>query len=106
MNALAGPVPLTVTLAETAEPEEPGLREGIDPLDVTPGVLGFLVPFAVVLASLVLFVSMARKVRGVDYRDRLRREEEAARAAGDRDDADDDGTADDGAPGDGGPRGR
>ncbi len=29
-------------------------------------------PFAVVLASLVLFVSMARKIRGVGFRDRDR----------------------------------
>lgn len=41
----------------------------VEPVDVTPGLLGFLVTLAVVVASIVLFRSMAAKVRGVQRRD-------------------------------------
>lgn len=34
-----------------------------------PGIAGFLVTFALVLACIPLFLSMTRKVRGVSYRD-------------------------------------
>lgn len=37
-------------------------------VDVSPGVLGFLITFAVVLAAVVLFRSMTSKVRGVQRR--------------------------------------
>ncbi len=40
------------------------------PEDISPGVLGFLVTLAVVLACIPLFRSMTAKVRGVRYRDR------------------------------------
>ena len=38
-------------------------------LDVSPGVLGFLVTLAVVLACIPLFRSMTSKIRGVQHRD-------------------------------------
>ncbi len=41
----------------------------LDPYDVSPGLLGFLVIFAVALALIGLLVSMSRKIRGVNYRD-------------------------------------
>ncbi|NTW41836.1 MAG: hypothetical protein HGA44_18475, partial [Cellulomonadaceae bacterium] len=41
----------------TPEPVEPRLREGLGADDVTPGLLGFLVIFAVVLACIPLFRS-------------------------------------------------
>ena len=50
---------------------EPG--PGVDTLDpnaVTPGVLGFLVIFAVVLACIPLFLSMTGKLRRVEHRAR------------------------------------
>ncbi|GEN79665.1 hypothetical protein [Actinotalea fermentans] len=34
-----------------------------------PGIAGFLVTFALVVACIPLFLSMTRKVRGVRYRD-------------------------------------
>lgn len=46
------------------------LAEGLDPNSVTPGVVGFLATFALVLVSIVLFVSMARRIRRMDYRAR------------------------------------
>lgn len=38
-------------------------------LEVSPGVLGFLVTLAVVLACIPLFRSMTTKIRGVQHRD-------------------------------------
>jgi|GEM_PF-4854279 len=38
-------------------------------LEVSPGVLGFLVTLAVVLACIPLFRSMTSKIRGVQHRD-------------------------------------
>lgn len=37
--------------------------------EVSPGVLGFLVTLAVVLACIPLFRSMTSKIRGVQHRD-------------------------------------
>ena len=63
------------TATTEADPDEPVLRDGVDPEDVSPGVLGFLVIFAVVLACIPLFRSMTSKLRGVEHR--ARREESA-----------------------------
>ncbi|WP_199424854.1 hypothetical protein [Actinotalea solisilvae] len=77
----AGPAPATWTTATAATPgpAEPEVQEGVDPDSVTPGVLGFAVTLAAVLACIPLFLSMTRKIRGVQHRGRL--EEAAARAA-------------------------
>jgi hypothetical protein len=65
----AGPGgPLTSTVTSTTEPVQPEPVEGVDPSDVSPGLLGFLVTFAVVLACIPLFLSMTRKLRGVSRR--------------------------------------
>lgn len=60
-----------VTSTQTPGPAEPELEEGVDPDSVTPGVLGFVVTLAAVLACIPLFLSMTRKIRGVQYRGRL-----------------------------------
>lgn len=46
----------------------PEPRPGLQPEDVTPGVFGFLVTLAIVLATIGLIRSMTRKVRGVSVR--------------------------------------
>ena len=57
---LAG-TPLTAVPSPTPTP---------DAAPVTgPGVVGFLVTFALVVACIPLFLSMTRKIRGVRYRD-------------------------------------
>ncbi|MCU1432942.1 MAG: hypothetical protein JWP95_2047 [Actinotalea sp.] len=66
----------------TPTPEVPELREGLDPLDVSPGVLGFILIFAVVLACIPLFRSMTSKMRGVEYRDSVRGEQDGPTAPG------------------------
>lgn len=77
---LRGPDPLTwVTSTEvTPEPTAPEVVENVDPDLVTPGVLGFLVTLAAVLACIPLFLSMTGKLRRMEHR---ARSEERARLA-------------------------
>lgn len=51
----------------------------LDPIDVTPGVGGFLATFAVVLVTILLMLDMTRRIRRL--RLRQRREQEELRAA-------------------------
>ena len=46
----------------------PGLRDGLEESAISPGLAGFLAVFAIALASVVLFYSLTRKLRGVKYR--------------------------------------
>ena len=68
-------------LGATPEPVLPELREGLDPDSVTPGVLGFLVIFAAVLACIPLFLSMTGKLRRVEHAARAQDVAEGAAAA-------------------------
>lgn len=43
----------------------------VDPVLVTPGVVGFVVTFLVAAASLALIIDMARRVRRVRYRQEI-----------------------------------
>lgn len=56
---------LTTTPAPTPGPVR---QEELDATTVTPGLMGFLVTFAVVLACIPLFRSMTTKIRGVERR--------------------------------------
>ncbi|GAB2691204.1 hypothetical protein [Thalassiella azotivora] len=51
-----------------------------DPTSISPGLVGFLATFAVVLASVVVFVSMNRRLRGVQHR--AQHEDQPAAGAG------------------------
>lgn len=51
--------------------------EGLDPNSVSPGLIGFLATFGVVVAAILLFVNMSRRLRRLRYRE----EQEAARRA-------------------------
>lgn len=61
----------------------PPSGDEIDPTIVTPGVWGFIITFAVVIAVVLLVVDMVRRTRRVTYRaavnDKLDAEERAAR---------------------------
>lgn len=46
----------------------PSLREGLDPLDVSPGVLGFLVTFAIAGVLILLGFSMTKRLRRIRHR--------------------------------------
>jgi hypothetical protein len=63
---IAGIAALTSGLVGSA-----GVAASVEPApeDVSPGVLGFLVTLAVVLACIPLFRSMTGKIRGVEFRD-------------------------------------
>ncbi|NCT91169.1 hypothetical protein GXB85_09425 [Cellulomonas sp. APG4] len=93
-------VPALAALGVLAEVEDE-LRPGLEPLDVSPGLLGFLVVFAMVLACIPLFRSMSGKLRGVDHRAPDRDDDGEERAEGGTDSQRAPGPRD-GGPGDGG----
>ena len=49
-------------------PDEGQLRPGLDPSQVTPGLLGFLMTLFMVIAVILLMRSMVGRVRRVRYR--------------------------------------
>ena len=49
-------------------PDESQLRPGLDPSQVTPGLLGFLMTLFMVIAVILLMRSMVGRVRRVRYR--------------------------------------
>ncbi|WP_299169649.1 hypothetical protein [uncultured Arthrobacter sp.] len=49
-------------------PDEGQLRPGLDPSEVTPGLLGFLMTLFMVIAVILLMRSMVGRVRRVRYR--------------------------------------
>lgn len=56
-------------LLMTATPPPGGdLREGLDPDQVSPGLVGFIATLAVVLVTVLLILDMTRRVRRVRYR--------------------------------------
>lgn len=57
----------TAQVVATSEPDD-GLRDDLEPQDVSPGLLGFVVIFAAAVACIPLFLSMTRKLRKVDPR--------------------------------------
>lgn len=59
--------------------QEPQIGDELTEYDVSPGVIGFLVTFAVVVACIPLFRSMTGKLRKVDRRAQEEAREEAAR---------------------------
>lgn len=69
-----------LVLQTTPEPVLPELREGLDPDSVTPGLLGFLVIFAAVLACIPLFLSMTGKLRRVEHSARAQEAADLAEA--------------------------
>jgi len=69
-----------ITLAEELIP-----AIEVNPVMVTPGVIGFVATFGVAIASLLLILDMVRRVRRVRYREEIAAKldaEEAAAKAG------------------------
>lgn len=55
-----------------------------DPVDVSPGIWGFIATFALVIATVLLIIDMSRRVRRLRNRERYQqRQDEAARTSGD-----------------------
>jgi len=61
----------------------PSPTPSFDPNSVTPGVVGFVVTLALIVATIVLLVSMNRRVRRVTYRAEIAERLDAEEAAGD-----------------------
>jgi hypothetical protein len=66
----------SVLVIETTEPETTTtttpptdeLRPGLDPTDISPGLIGFVVTFLVAAAAVLLFLSMSGKLRKVSHK--------------------------------------
>jgi hypothetical protein len=67
---------------DTPEPTPPAY--GGDPNLVTPGVIGFIVTFAVAAITVLLVIDMVRRIRRVRYRAELQEEIAAEVAEQDR----------------------
>ncbi len=81
-------------LATTTPSDSPTIRPGLDPDQVSPGFLGFLFTFGVVVIMFFLIRDMVKRIRRVRYRAQVEEEALSGRAAanGERDgEADDDG---------------
>ncbi|MFP5336448.1 MAG: hypothetical protein ACLGIV_14165 [Actinomycetes bacterium] len=63
--------------------------EGLDPNSVSPGLLGFLATFGVVVVSILLFLNMAGRLRRMRYREERDAERLRGQAVGSPDDAPD-----------------
>lgn len=77
MNALLQPV-LGVVFASTPDPE-------FDPNTVTPGAWGFVAIFLIAVATVLLILDMARRIRRTTYRaqiqEKLQAEADAKKAS-------------------------
>ena len=74
----------SLPLAVTPAPEET-LAPGVDPKDVTPGTLGFIVTLFLVIAIIFLIRDMTKRIRRVRYREQAlaARSETAPQGGGD-----------------------
>ena len=73
-----------LNLAATVTPtpgDDASLRPGLDPTQVTPGLLGFLATLFLVIAVIFLIRDMTRRIRRVRYREMANLEAEQAREA-------------------------
>lgn len=73
-----------LNLAATVTPtpgDDPSLRPGLDPTQVTPGLLGFLATLFLVIAVIFLIRDMTRRIRRVRYREMANLEAEQAAEA-------------------------
>ncbi|RFA09765.1 hypothetical protein B7R54_11530 [Subtercola boreus] len=74
-------------LAEVTPEPTPSTDPAFNPDTVTPGTIGFIVTFGVMVLAVLLIVDMTRRVRRVNMRAQVAEKldaEEAARAAADR----------------------
>ena len=98
---------LLIALATPPAPAPtPSLRPGLDPDQVTPGLLGFLLTAFIVVLTALLIVDMVRRIRRVRYRAQVEEERAAAEAALNDPDLNDVGGDQTRLPGSGGPAGR
>ena len=68
LTALLGPSPAAGTTATVAQPSPSPSPESFSPLEVSPGLAGFIPVFLIALACIVLFLSLTRHLRRVTVR--------------------------------------
>lgn len=62
---------ILIAATDPAVPNGPGLRPGLTEEQVTPGLLGFLVTFFIVVIMVFLIRDMVKRIRRVRYREQL-----------------------------------
>ncbi|RFA20033.1 hypothetical protein [Subtercola boreus] len=78
---------LGTALGWVADDATPSPAPAVNPDLVTPGTIGFIVTFAVMILAVLLIIDMTRRIRRVNMRQQVAEKldaEEAARAAADR----------------------
>lgn len=68
---------LLITAIPTPGPTDPAF----DPDTVTPGVWGFVITFALIVAVVLLVIDLARRTRRVNYRAAINEQLDAEEAA-------------------------
>ncbi|WP_427016669.1 hypothetical protein ACQCSX_18365 [Pseudarthrobacter sp. P1] len=62
----------TILQFATATPSDDGtLRPGLDPDQVSPGFLGFIITFSIVVVMFFLIRDMVKRIRRVRYREQV-----------------------------------
>lgn len=59
---------ILLAATDPAIPTQPGLRPGLTEDQITPGLLGFVVTFGIVLVMVFLIRDMVKRIRRVRYR--------------------------------------
>ncbi|MBG0739798.1 hypothetical protein IV500_10415 [Paeniglutamicibacter antarcticus] len=82
---------LILVLATTPPNDSPTIRPGLDPDQVSPGFLGFLFTFGIVVIMFFLIRDMVKRIRRVRYRAQVEEDKRLGReaASGEADDDDD-----------------
>ena len=62
---------ILLAVTDPAVPDQPGLRPGLTEDQVTPGLLGFLITFFIVVVMFFLIRDMIKRVRRVRYREQV-----------------------------------
>lgn len=55
--------------------DDPDLRPELDPYDVSPGLVGFLVMFVIALACILLFLSLTKHLRRSKHNEEMQQRE-------------------------------
>ncbi|UIK89296.1 hypothetical protein [Arthrobacter polaris] len=59
---------ILLATTDPAIPTQPGLRPGLTEDQITPGLLGFIITFSIVIVMFFLIRDMTKRVRRVRYR--------------------------------------
>ena len=66
---------ILLAATDPAIPPQPGLRPGLTEDQITPGLLGFIITFSIVVVMFFLIRDMTKRVRRVRYRAQVEEEQ-------------------------------